>query len=121
MPDPAARRPRRGEVWIVDFNPSRGAELYKSRPAIVVSSDHLGVLPTKLVVPLTGWKAIFEHNPWHVRVEPTTDNGLNQVDAADALQLVCVSTERMKRRLGRVSASVLEDVVAAVALVIEYA
>jgi mRNA interferase MazF len=113
-------QPRRGEVWVVDFNPSRGAELYKERPAVVISSDGVGALPIKLVVPLTGWQDKFAANIWHVRVEASPASGLEKVSAADALQVVCVSVERFKRRLGRLPAGLLDEVAAAIATVIEF-
>jgi mRNA interferase MazF len=47
--------PRRGEVWKIDFNPTRGAEIQKQRPAIVISSDAMGKLPLKIVAPITEW------------------------------------------------------------------
>jgi mRNA interferase MazF len=37
MPDEAA--PRRGDVWLVSFDPSVGGEIRKTRPAIVWSND----------------------------------------------------------------------------------
>ena len=47
---------RRGEIWSVTLDPTVGAEVRKTRPVIVVSSDAVGVLPIKLVAPLTEWK-----------------------------------------------------------------
>ena len=58
--------PKRGEIWLVDFNPTRGAEIQKQRPALVVNSDAIGRLPIKLVAPITGWKPAFAGNLWHV-------------------------------------------------------
>ena len=45
--------PRRGEVWLVDFNPQVGAEIAKARPAVVLNLDHVGRLPLRIVAPLT--------------------------------------------------------------------
>ncbi|MGD1148580.1 MAG: type II toxin-antitoxin system PemK/MazF family toxin [Thermoanaerobaculaceae bacterium] len=113
-------RPKRGEVWVVDFNPTRGAELYKERPAVVVSSDGVGVLPVKLVVPLTEWQDKFASNIWHVRVEAPAGSGLDKVSAADAMQVVCASIERFKRRLGYLPADLMDEIAAAIAAVIEF-
>jgi len=78
------RSPKRGEIWRVDFNPTKGAEIQKQRPAVVISSDALGKLPLKIVAPLTGWKDTFENNLWHVKLLPTPANGLTKPSAADA-------------------------------------
>jgi mRNA interferase MazF len=62
--------PRRGEVWTVELNPTQGSEMSKKRPALVVSSDAVGILPIKLAAPITGWQAKFERCPWLVLIEP---------------------------------------------------
>jgi mRNA interferase MazF len=41
--------PQRGEVWLVNFDPTVGTEIRKIRPAVVISSDEIGILPIKLV------------------------------------------------------------------------
>ena len=46
--------PRRGEVWLVDPGVTKGAEIAKMRPCLVVSPDDLNaVWPTVIVAPLT--------------------------------------------------------------------
>jgi mRNA interferase MazF len=45
--------PKRGEIWLVNLDPTVGAEIQKTRPAIVISSDCIGKLFLKLVVPIT--------------------------------------------------------------------
>jgi len=46
--------PRRGQVWLVDLVPSRGREIRKARPCVVVSPDELNEhLSTFIVAPLT--------------------------------------------------------------------
>lgn len=45
---------RRGEVYLVALNPTRGREIRKTRPCVVVSPDELNEhLRTLLVAPLT--------------------------------------------------------------------
>ena len=36
---------KRGEVWLVNLDPTIGAEIKKTRPAVIISSDLVGVLP----------------------------------------------------------------------------
>lgn len=118
--DPTIPYPQRGEVWTVNFDPTVGSEIKKTRPAVVISSDAVGRLPIKLIAPLTDWKEHYSRNIWHVRIEPDRLNGLSKVSSVDALQLRGMDTQRFVRRLGHVPATVMEEVVAAVAAVIEY-
>jgi mRNA interferase MazF len=48
----------RGEVWLYSADPSVGDEIGKTRPAVIVSSDEMGVLRLKIVVPITGWQDV---------------------------------------------------------------
>ena len=111
--------PLYGEVWLVDFDPAKGDEIMKSRPAIVISSDAFKPLKIKLVVPLTSWQEKFTKSQWMVKVAANVNNGLDNDSAADALQIRCVSYERFNLKLGTVSTSVMDEIKAAVAIVIE--
>lgn len=110
----------RGEVWLVTLDPTVGAEIRKTRPVVVVSSDAVGALPIKLVAPLTEWKDHFARNVWLVQVTPDSMNGLTKASAVDALQLRGVDTQRFVQKLGSVSPAVMRSLVAAIAAVIEY-
>lgn len=116
----SSAKPKRGEVWTVDFDPTKGAEIQKQRPAVVISSDAVGKLPLKLVVPITNWSAAFENNLWHVRLEPNATNGLSKSSAADALQVRSVSVDRFMNRRGRIAQQELEEIVQALAAVVEF-
>lgn len=113
-------KPKRGEIWRISFDPTIGAEIQKTRPAVVISSDAVGRLPIKLVAPITDWKDYYATNIWHVRTDPDADNSLMKVSAVDALQLRGVDRRRFVRKLGQVSAIQMEEIVLAVAAVIEY-
>ena len=71
-------KPLRGEIWTINFNPTRGDEIQKKRPAIVISSDALGTLNVKIVAPITEWSPRFEGKVWHVKVNPSAANGLTK-------------------------------------------
>jgi mRNA interferase MazF len=110
----------RGELWQVSFDPTIGEEIRKTRPAVVISSDAMGILNLRVVVPLTGWQPDFAHLPWMTRIDPSSDNSLIKSSAADAFQIKSLSTRRFVRRLGSVSAAELDAIVTAVGLVIEH-
>ncbi|MBF6591616.1 MAG: type II toxin-antitoxin system PemK/MazF family toxin, partial [Ktedonobacterales bacterium] len=48
--------PNRGEVWLVRFDPSVGAETQKLRPAAIMNVVGVGRLPLRIVTPITDWK-----------------------------------------------------------------
>jgi mRNA interferase MazF len=112
--------PKRGEIWLVNFDPTIGAEIKKTRPAVVLSSDAVGRLPIKLVAPITDWKDHYTPNIWHVRIDPDPGNGLSKISAVDALQLRGMDRKRFIRKLGQIPQNILEEIVLAVAAVIEY-
>jgi mRNA interferase MazF len=112
--------PKRGEIWLVNLDPTVGSEIKKTRPAIVVSSDVIGKLPLKLVVPLTDWKSSFDANLWHVYIEPNSDNQLTKDSAADVLQMRSVDIQRFLKKIGFLTEDDLIEVTLAIALIVEY-
>ena len=120
LSSPDASTPQRGEIWLVNFDPTIGSEIRKTRPAVVVSSDAMGRLPIKLVAPVTDWKEYFTPNIWHVRIDPDPTNGLTKVSAIDALQLRGMDHRRFVRKLGQVSSTTMEEIVLAIAAIVEY-
>jgi mRNA interferase MazF len=110
----------RGEIWLVNLDPTIGAEIQKTRPVVVVGSDAVGVLPIKLVAPLTEWNDHLASNVWHAKVLPDSTNGLVKTSAVDALQLRGVDTQRFVQKIGNVSPPIMRSIVAAIAAVIEY-
>lgn len=112
--------PRRGEVWEIDLDPTRGQEIQRTRPAVVISSDAVGKPRLKLIVPVTDWKPTFSENIWHVLLRPTPANGLVKDSAADALQTRTVSFERFTRKRGRITEAEIEEIVQALAAIVEF-
>lgn len=111
--------PKRGEIWLVNFDPTLGSEIKKTRPAVVISSDNIGRLPVKLVAPITDWKPYFANNIWHVKLKPNSRNGLKKLSAVDMLQLRGADRQRFIRRLGNLSAPKMTLISLTVATVVE--
>ena len=110
----------RGEVWRVRFDPQIGAEIRKIRPALVLSVDVVGVLPLRIVTPITEWRAKYQTAPWLVYLSPDQFNGLGKESTADCFQVKSVSPSRFQSRIGVVSAGVLAEVAAGIALCVGY-
>lgn len=58
---------KRSEIWLINLDPTIGAEIRKKRPGIIVNDDDLGILPLKVIVPITDWKDKFEVAEWMVK------------------------------------------------------
>jgi mRNA interferase MazF len=95
---------RRGEVWWVDFDPARGGEIRKIRPAVIVSNNvsntHLNRLQ---VVPLTS-------NTGRLYPSEAVVSVAGQPSKAMADQLTTVAKERLTSRLGELSRAELRAV-----------
>lgn len=90
----------RGDVFLVDFNPTRGGEIRKKRPCVVVSPDELNShLRTFIVAPLTTGSHSY---PFRVACRFKAKSGHLVLD-----QIRTVDRERLVTRLGTVSSSVL--------------
>jgi mRNA-degrading endonuclease toxin of MazEF toxin-antitoxin module len=61
----------RGEIWLVSLDPTVGAEIKKIRPAVIVNDDNIGILPLKVIVPITEWNATYASLPWLSASIPT--------------------------------------------------
>jgi len=109
---------RKGEVWLINLDPTVGAEIQKTRPAIIVSEDAIGILPLRVIVPLTDWKDHYEIAAWMVRIDPDATNGLSKASAADAFQIRSVSQARFANRIGKVSNTHLQEILKAIQAVI---
>ena len=49
----------RGEIWLLDLNPTLGSEINKTRPAVIVSrSDYNKIADTMTVVPISAGRFI---------------------------------------------------------------
>jgi mRNA interferase MazF len=94
---------RRGEIFLIDLNPTRGSEIRKARPCVVVSPDELNQhLRTFIVAPLTTGG-----HPYPFRV-PCRLEGRPGHLVLD--QIRTIDRERIIRRLGRLSPATLQRV-----------
>jgi mRNA interferase MazF len=108
---------KNGEIWLVNFEPQVGQEIRKTRPAIIVNSDSFGVLPLKVVVPLTdGAKAGMA---WMARIYPNKQNGLSKESLADCFQVKSLSERRFVKKLGSLSDEETVEVKVCLAKVLE--
>jgi mRNA interferase MazF len=109
----------RGEIWLVQLNPSVGSEIGKIRPVAIVSNNSIGILPLKVVIPITDWKERYATRTWMVKLETTSGNGLSKTSAADTFQVRSLSQERCVQRLGQLEEKSMEDIRQALIIVLD--
>lgn len=93
---------KQGEIWLIDLDPTKGAEIKKTRPGIVINDNALGKLPLKIIVPVTDWKDHYSIAPWMVKLSPTNENNLTKASAADCFQVRSLSQERLIKKIGTI-------------------
>lgn len=101
---------KQGEAWLINLDPTIGAEKKETRPAVNVSSDGMGKLPLCIIVPITEWKQHFRIVPWMVRIESGDTNGLNKESSADCFQVRSVSKNRVVKKLGLIEDLKMEKI-----------
>lgn len=110
---------RQGQIWEINLSPTVGAEIKRKRPAVIVNDDAIGVLPLRVIVPITEWKANFYGAVWMVKIDPNGYNNLTKTSAIDCLQIRSISTRRFLRKIGSVSPKMLNEIKTAVKAVID--
>ncbi len=98
----------RGEVWLIDLDPVRGHEQKGTRPCLVISQDLFNRSPAGLliVLPITSRdKGIRSH----VRLVPP-EGGVATVSFIKCEDVRSIISERLVRRLGKLSNSTLDAV-----------
>ena len=94
---------RRGEIRLVDLDPTRGAEANKRRPAVIVSNDGANATAERLgrgvitVVPVTSnTRRVY---PFQVLLQAAI-TGMDRDSKAQAEQVRSVAVERIGARVG---------------------
>ncbi|MGB9867943.1 MAG: type II toxin-antitoxin system PemK/MazF family toxin [Bacillota bacterium] len=99
---------RRGDIFLVDFNPARGSEQAGFRPALVVQNDvgnkHS---PTTIVVAIsTAREKVY---PFLVPLR-AGEGGLDRDSMVNTSQILTVDKSRLMKKLGNLSAERMRQV-----------
>jgi len=105
--------PKRGEVWLVNWNPARGSEQAGRRPALVIQND-IGneKAPTTIVAAIS---SSIKAYPMNVQINPP-EGGLNHPSIIKTSQILTISKQRLEKHLGRISRDSLNEVERAIKL-----
>jgi len=105
--------PKRGEIWLVNWNSARGSEQAGRRPALVIQND-IGneKAPTTIIAAISSSVKAY---PMNVRINPP-EGGLDHPSIIKTSQILTISKERLETRLGRISEDSLDEVDRAIKL-----
>jgi len=109
---------KQSEIWQIKLDPTVGAEINKSRPALIINVDALGKLPLKIIAPITDWKEQYSNYPWMVKIIPASINNLTKISAIDCFQIRSVSVDRFENKIGYVEPEIINQVQEAIVKVI---
>lgn len=102
-----SRSPKRGEVWLVNWNPARGSEQAGIRPALVIQND-IGneKAPTTIVAAIS---SSVKRYPMNVVINPP-EGGLDYPSTIKTSQILTVAKERLEKCLGQIRKERMFDV-----------
>ena len=101
---------RRGEIYLVSFDPTVGHEIKKTRPALIIQND-VGNLysPLTIVAAITSRISPVPY-PVEVVIEPSSTNGLDIRSAIRLDQIRTVDRLRLIKRLGMIDRGTIAEV-----------
>ena len=105
--------PRRGEIYLVEFDPARGHEIQKTRPAVIVQNDVSNRNSPVTIVAAVSSQIADSAHPRDVPIAPGGKTGLNKAAAAILNQIRSIDQDRLVRRLGEVDDATMRRIDAA--------
>lgn len=98
---------KRGEIYLVNFNPARGSEQAGIRPAVVIQND-IGNLysPTTIVAACS--TAINKPFPFIINIT-ARESGLDKNTSVNLAQIMTIDKSRLERRIGVVPPAKIID------------
>lgn len=107
--------PRRGEIYLVQFDPTLGSEIRKTRPAVVVQNDVSNRYSPVTIVAAISSQFSDPPHPREVVIEPA-ESGLPKLSAVVLNQIRSVDRQRLVKRMGRLSSTAMTRVDRALAI-----
>lgn len=108
-----------GDLYWVNQQPTIGDEIRKKCPVIILNAGHSNHLRLAIVLPVTGWKALWKDHPFFVPLDPTPLNGLEKKSAVDCFQIRAIRHDRFLEKIGKVSDEDLAQMKQALALILD--
>lgn len=105
------------EIWLVNLDPAIGAEIKKTRPCVILNDNAIGVLPLKIIAPITDHKPKFVKVPWMITIEVDKQNNLQKKSVIDVFQVRSISQQRLVKKIGEIKQDHLQEIFIALRVV----
>lgn len=106
---PSVTYPQRGEIWVVNFDPTVGAEIKKTRPALILQNDIANEHSSITIVAAITSKFDEKLYPTEVLISQG-EGGLEQESVALLNQIRSVDRRRLIKRLGMLRNETMRDI-----------
>ena len=102
-------RPKRGEIYLVNFDPTIGAEIKKTRPALVIQNDIANRYSPITIVAAISSQFDESLYPTEIFIQPP-EGGLSIPSVVLLNQIRSIDKRRLVRRLGVLAPTTMERV-----------
>jgi mRNA interferase MazF len=99
---------KRGEIYLVNFDPGRGSEQRGTRPALVIQNDRGNEFSEKTIVASMSTRRGPAY-PFRVSVS-AKESGLSEHSEVLLDQVLTITQDRLGRRLGHVAPATMEEI-----------
>ena len=99
--------PRRGEIYLVSFDPTIGHDIKKTRPAVVIQNDVSNEYSPVTIVAAISSRFADPPHPREVPIRSGRNTGLSQPSAVILNQIRSIDRQRLKGRLGALDAATM--------------
>lgn len=100
----------RGDIWLVNLDPTQGHEIKKTRPAVIIQND-IGNKYSSLTIiaPITSQDTNKVY-PFEVLLTKENTSGLEKESKAVLNQIRAIDKTRLTKKMGRVAAEAIEEI-----------
>lgn len=103
-------RPKRGDIYLLNFDPTIGAEIRKTRPALILQNDIANKFSPVTIVAAISSKFDDPLYPTEVLIPAKAPTGLSLDSVVLLNQIRTVDKKRLIKQLGKLSKTKMEEV-----------
>ena len=94
------KNPKRLEIWLVNWNPGRGSKQEGIRPSLIIQTDAGNINPNYPNTIVLAISTKGREVPFHIKVKPSSTNGLKSLSFIKCEQILTISKERLVEKIG---------------------